>query len=266
MRPHKKEKWITLANIVNPVASFYVSDIRFGDCLRSLNELSPDVVLALEGFLPAWDMEKRHADVAPIVQWTLQQLRDLGYSVEDLALLHEVMTPEQARSACKVLGARSLAPELRRALHQAVLQAIPELPRERTWVQTSAHYRILLPSDTISPVPPHTDFGFGHRLSERNIWIPLTNVDGPSALHVLPFVASLQWMARSGQLYGVFDDMPPTQPVAMRIGEILLFTPLHIHRGFTPKPNECRVSIDIRLIPGSDHFHDMTFSPLRDVE
>lgn len=220
--------------------------------------------MALEGFLPAWDVEKRRADIASIVQWTLSQVRAMGYAAENLESLYRVMTPEQARAAAKTLGHASLAPELRQVLHRAIRQAIPELPVNRVWIQTYAHYRILLPDDDIAPVPPHSDYGFGHFLSERNVWIPLTDVEGDAALHILPFAASMAFMSQSRQLHGVFEDLPEMRPVPMQVGEVLLFTPLHIHRGRKPHPQQCRVSIDIRLVPRAHASPDMTFSPLRD--
>lgn len=219
--------------------------------------------LALSGFLPAWDIEKRRADLTPIADWALSHIRSLGHAAPSLDALHRHLDPAQALAVTQALSAASLDTELRRHVHRAVLQAVPELPAARVWIQSRAHFRILVPDDTVSPVPPHTDFGFGHTLVERNVWLSLTDAEGSSALHLLPLAESLSWMGRSGRLYGVLEGAPEIPPVPTRAGDVLLFTPLHVHRGRAPGAGRCRVSIDVRLVPRPTAMHDLTFSPLR---
>jgi hypothetical protein len=230
--------------------------------LRGPNE-SRAHPLALTGILPAWDIERRRADLTPIIAWTLDQIRRLGHPVERLDTLHHHLDTEHALAVAQALTAGSLAKELRRHVHRAVLDAIPELPAERVWAQTHAHFRILVPRDTIAPVPPHTDFGFGHSLAERNVWLSLTDAVGTSALHVLPLRPSLAWLSRTGKLRGVLDSAPEIPPVPTQSGEVLLFTPLHLHRARSPSRDLCRVSVDIRLLPRPTAMPDLTFSPLR---
>jgi len=210
-------------------------------------DLGPlDPPLSLTGYLPAWDVERRRADLAPIVAWALRKIRSMGYPADSLGSLH-----------------RHLEPEVRGHVGHAVLSAIPELPRDRFWIQTRAHFRILVPDDGVAPVPPHTDFGFGHTLDERNVWLSLTDAEGTAALHLLSLADSLSWMSRTGRLYGVLDGAPEIPPVPTRAGEVLLFTPLHVHRGRAPTAGRCRVSVDVRLVPVPAAMVDLTFSPLR---
>lgn len=219
--------------------------------------------LALTGFLPAWDVARRRADLAPIAAWALDHLRHLGHPAASLATLHHHLTPAQARAAAQALTAASLAPELRAHVHRAVLSAVPEIPAPRVWIQTHTHFRILVPHDAVAAVPPHTDHGFGHALAERNVWLSLTDAEGSAALHVLPLAASLAWLTRTGRLRGVLDDVPEIPPVPTRAGEVLLFTPLHLHRARSPAGDVCRVSIDVRLVPRPIERFDLSFSPLR---
>lgn len=219
--------------------------------------------LALAGFLPAWDIERRRADLSPIIAWTLDQIRRLGEPVESLEALHHHVDGIRARAVAQALTAASLSKELRRHVHRAVREAIPELPAEKVWIQTHTHFRILVPHDAIAPVPTHTDFGFGHALAERNVWLSLTDAEGSAALHVLPLRESLSWMARSGRLRGVLEGSPELPPVPTRVGDVLLFTPLHLHRAEPPAGDACRVSVDIRLLPRPESMRDLTFSPLR---
>lgn len=218
--------------------------------------------LSLAGFLPVWDVEKRSAPFAPIIDWTLDQLRNMGHRIERLEDLHHHLAPTDALATAHTLSNASMASTFRMAFHKALVVALDELPISRVWIQTRAHYRILLPGDTISPVPPHTDFGFGHRLIERNLWISLTDARGNAALHVHSLADSLAWMAKSGQTHGVFDSLPDPPPVPTQAGDMLLFTPLHIHRAKTPDQGQSRVSIDVRIVPCSDT-QELTYSPFR---
>ena len=112
--------------------------------------------LALTGFLPAWDLARRRADLSPITGWALAELRRRGHPVESLATVHHHLDGEQARAAASALTGASLAPELRRHVRRAVLGILPEIPADRVWIQTHTHFRILVPGDEIAPVPPHT--------------------------------------------------------------------------------------------------------------
>lgn len=218
-------------------------------------------LLALTGFLPAWDLEKRAANVEPIVEWVLARLRDFGHAVECLEDVPRRLTAQQARDASRLLTDSSLQPEIRQCVCRVVLEAIPELADRPVWLQTRAHFRILLPDDSVSPVPPHTDFGFGHALEERNLWFSLTNASGNAALHALSLKQSLQWMSRTNTLHGVLDKAPDPQPITTNAGDVLLFTPLHVHRAHRPDTDQFRMSFDMRIIPAVAAPRDLTFSP-----
>jgi hypothetical protein len=219
--------------------------------------------LALAGFLPAWDVERRPVDVAPIAAWALERIRGMGYPAAHLGELHGHMDAHQARAAAQALTAGSLERSIRLRVRRAVLSAVPELPAPRVWIQTHTHFRILVPGDTVFPVPPHTDFGFGHSLAERNVWLPLTDAEGSAALHVLPLGESLAWLSRTGRSQGVLEGAPEIPPAPARAGEALLFTPLHLHRARAPEAGRCRVSIDVRIVPRPAVVRDLSFSPLR---
>ncbi|MEZ4295585.1 MAG: phytanoyl-CoA dioxygenase family protein [Polyangiaceae bacterium] len=219
--------------------------------------------LSLTGFLPVWDVERRRADLGEIAGWALERAREMGYPAESLDTLHWHLDARQAMALTHALTRGSVEERFQRILHRAVREAVPELPQDRVWIQTIGHFRILVPGDTVAPVPPHTDVGFGHSPAERNVWLSLTDAVGDAALHVLPLGASLSWMGRTGMLYGVIEEGPEIPAVPTRAGEVLLFTPLHIHRARPPSGDRCRVSVDVRLVPEPVGAYDLTFSPLR---
>lgn len=224
----------------------------------------PHAPLALQGFLPAWDIERRRADLSSILAWTLDAIRREGVPLDHLDRLHHHLDPPAARALAQRLSAGSLAPEIRAHVRALVRRVLPEIPHARVSLQTHAHFRILLPGDHGAPVPPHTDFGFGHALGERNLWIALTDADGSAALHLLPLADSLAWIARAARLHGVLHDTPLIPPVPTRAGDVLLFTPLHLHRAHPPAGDHTRVSIDLRLLPRPHTSGDLSFSPLGD--
>ena len=219
--------------------------------------------LALAGFLPAWDIERRRADLRPLAAWVLHHLQSLGIPVDSLESAHRHLDGARSLEVARAITRASAAEEPRLLLVRAVREALPEIPPDRIWLQTHAHVRLLIPGDTRAAFPPHSDFGLGHGLSERNLWFSLTDAEGEGALHVLPLRASLAWMNRTGRVLGVLDDAPEIPPVPTRAGDVLLFTPLHLHRARPPSGPRCRVSIDVRIVPRPTVAPDLSFSPLR---
>jgi hypothetical protein len=218
--------------------------------------------LALTGFLPAWDIARRAADLEGLAAWALREIRRRGHPIADLATAHTHLDGDEARATAKALTATSLDPEARGHLHRAVRALVPEIPADRVWIQTRAHFRILVPGDGLAPFPPHTDYGFGHDLAERNLWLSLTDAEESAALHVLALRPSMEWMGRAAEIHGILHGAPEIPPVPTRRGEALLFTPLHLHRARTPPPGRTRVSVDVRLVPRMAERRDLSFSVL----
>lgn len=215
--------------------------------------------LALRGWLPVWDVERRRAELDEVIAWTLGRLHAWGVEAPSLSAI--AVPGERARSLAQELTRESLSAELRRPLHRALRAMLPELPWERVWVQTYTHFRVLVPGDTVAPVPPHSDHGFGHELDERNVWLALTDAAGSNALHLWSLGESLAWFVRSGRLVGALPEVTGLRPVEVRCGDALLFTPLHVH-GAREASGGSRVSIDLRIVPRKGVRANLSFSPL----
>lgn len=203
-------------------------------------------------------MERRQAELDEVVAWTLGRLHAWGIAAQSLSALD--VPGEQARALAQDLTRESLSPELRRPLHRALRAMLPELPWERVLIQTYAHFRVLVPGDTVAPVPPHIDHGFGHALDERNVWLALTDAAGSNALHLWSLSESLAWFVRSGQLVGALPEVSGLRPIEVCCGDALLFTPLHVH-GARMASGSARVSIDLRIVPRKGLRADLSFSP-----
>lgn len=109
--------------------------------------------------------------------WALEQIRHFGTPVEGLDALHRHFDAERVRALARRLTTAGVTVELRRRLVRAILEAIPELPIGRVSAQTQAHFRSLVPGDEVAAAPPHTDYGFGHGLAERNVILERQRVD-----------------------------------------------------------------------------------------
>lgn len=217
--------------------------------------------LALTGFLPAWDLDRRHCDVSALVEWTLQRLALEGLQTPSLKSIR--VEGQRALELATRLTKASVEAEFRHRFHAVLRKVLPELPWERVWAQTYAHFRILVPGDTRGVVRAHTDFGFAHGLDERNVWIALTDATGPSALHILPFRESMNIVSKSEPIAAIYD-VDALVPVSVECGDVVLFTPLHVH-GARPPQNAARVSIDVRITPAKASPPDLSFAPLREA-
>lgn len=204
----------------------------------------------LTGVLPAWDVERRRADVAPLVEWVRAELRGQGVAVTELDRLHEVVDADMAPRLSRHLTDASTRRAPREALHAIVRQAVPSLPWEAVAIQAIVHFRILVPGDAVSPVPLHTDFGIGHSLDERNMWIALTPARGSAALHLARLEASMasDRRRREGGRF-LIDPSTATQTEEVETGDVLLFTPLHVHGAQVVVGDRTRVSVDVRIAP-----------------
>lgn len=207
--------------------------------------------MPLKGFLPAWDFARRRVDVGPFVAWGLATLADHGVRAPSLSRLHEVVDIDGARVCSQALTVASRAPRPRALMNAMVRTALPEVPPSAIAVQACGHVRVLVPGDTRTPAATHTDAAVGHQLDERTLWFALTDAIDTAALHGTDFASSWapERARRSGDQLLFANDVVPLRPLNVDAGEVLLFTPLHIHGAKTNREAHTRVSVDIRVAP-----------------
>jgi hypothetical protein len=213
-------------------------------------------MVVLTGPLPVWDLERRHVDVDAFTTWIVETAR--AFSVDcprTLDRWHETITSEQALALSKHLTLQSRATRPRSLVHAMLRAALPELPWRDVVVQTAAHVRVLVPGDALSPAPLHTDRAIGHGLDERNVWIAMTDARASAALHAMPLASSIAAEVRRKARRGVTLDVPPhaLAPLNVVRGDVVLFTPVHVHAAHPIEPNDdvTRVSIDVRIAPAA---------------
>jgi hypothetical protein len=191
----------------------------------------------LTGILPAWDFERRRGTAGGLVAWTLEEIRRLGWDVRALERLHDLVDARTALDVAIRLGQAISQPNGKRVVESVLRVALPELPWDHVVIRTLPRFRILIPGDDKSPLPLHTDHYGGRPVDERNVWIGLTRARGTACLRVARLVDSLACKR-------IADC--PTRPLEVDAGDVVLFTPIHVH-GATTATDETRISLDLRL-------------------
>jgi hypothetical protein len=174
--------------------------------------------------------------VAPLVAWAE---RALG----DLLTVHQRLAADEARAACERLSDETMHAPVRDLIHALVARVVQSRLPGDIHVQRRANLRVVFPREPSHVVQLHADSGAGHCPTGRQLWIPLTPASGTRTLHVAPLAAS-----RSLE----FDEAAKlARPVALEVGQVLLFTPDHVHGAVLNESDVTRVSLDVRVAPPS---------------
>lgn len=95
-------------------------------------------------------------------------------------------------------------------------------------------FRVHLPNN-VAVGSYHVDSDFGHGMSEINFWLPFTDAMDTNSI----------WVESA-------PGLGDYQPVAVRYGQILLFSGVHLRHGNRPNTTgHTRVSVDFRVIQRS---------------
>jgi sporadic carbohydrate cluster protein (TIGR04323 family) len=207
-----------------------------------------------------WDAKLVDYDVEtyPFDKWILGRIQGMGYALDDLSNLHNVVPDGMAYKISKQLCADTNLPEFRRMLNKFVRKVVvPEGDLQSpVAVQRFVNVRIMLPNKPESIFPFHTGLLYGHGIASRSLWMPLTDVSAPES-----YTASMQiiGIARSRELvqYAIdhrlgVDEMTElfrkeSWPLPARAGKVCFFTQENIHGNFVNVTGKTRVSIDFRV-------------------
>lgn len=197
----------------------------------------------------------------PFAERILAEIRRLGYDVESLDSLHQVVPRDEVYVLSKDLCDATNQPEFRRLVNDFVLceiapkgDLVPPIAAQRF-----LNVRIMLPDKPQGVFPFHTGLLYGHGRGSRSLWLPLTDVTGTDDRS-----ASLQIidLKRSRELIREATDNELSIPEMTELfgrestgvkagpGKVLLFTQENIHGNFVNETGKTRVSIDFRLAEG----------------
>ena len=140
-----------------------------------------DIDAALEESLTTtWDANVYSWDNSkyPFNEWILNRIRGMGYKLDDLSYLHEVVPLNETYKVTKQLCADTNLPEFRRMLNRFVREVVVPQGKLRlpVGVQRFMNVRIMLPTTPELFFPFHTGLLYGHGIASRSIWMPFVDV------------------------------------------------------------------------------------------
>lgn len=197
----------------------------------------------------------------PFHEWIRDRINHMGWPVEDMRYLHEVIPTEQVYKVSKQLCADTNLPEFRAMVNTFIREEIA--PKgELQWpiaVQRFFNVRVMLPNKPQGIFPFHTGLLYGHGAASRSLWMPLTDVSADEDLtasmqiidveksrgmirHAIEHELSIEEMT---DYFGKESWQCKAGP-----GTIVFFTQENIHGNFVNLTGKTRVSIDFRLAEG----------------
>ena len=191
-------------------------------------------------------------------QWVLEKINSLGYNLDYLHDLHQVVPIEKSAELSRKLIKLTNLPDFRRMAYRFIKEVI--IPKgnldSEIALQRFFNIRILLPHQPQMIIPFHTGLWYGHGPGSRSIWMPLTDQtrdeDASASLQIIKLEKSRELMQISGENCLTMDEMQELfsrQSFAVKAGsgQVLFFTQEHIHGNIVNETDKTRVSIDFRL-------------------
>jgi len=224
-----------------------------------------DIDAALEQSLTTlWDAKVYSWDNSryPFNEWILGRVRGMGYDLNDLSSLHEVVPLKETFTVTKQLCADTNLPEFRRLLNRFVREVVVPQGQLRlpVGVQRFMNVRIMLPTTPELFFPFHTGLLYGHGIASRSIWLPFVDVtadeDRSRSMQILPIKKSrelIQYaidnrlsMEEMTEVFGKESFQIKAKP-----GSGCFFTQENIHGSGRPNTTgRTRVSMDFRIAEG----------------
>ena len=186
----------------------------------------------------------------------------MGYDLNDLSYLHDVVPLKETYTVTKQLCADTNLPEFRRILNRFVREVVVPQGQLRlpVGVQRFMNVRIMLPTTPELFFPFHTGLLYGHGIASRSIWLPFVDVtadeDRSRSMQILPIKKSrelIQYaidnrlsMEEMTEVFGKESFQIKAKP-----GSGCFFTQENIHGSGRPNTTgRTRVSMDFRIAEG----------------
>ncbi len=224
-----------------------------------------DIDTALERSLTTtWDAKivDYPNDRFPFNEWILNRIRGMGYKLDQLDNLHDVVPLDEVYRVTKQLCADTNLPEFRRMLNRFVREVVVPKGQLRlpVAVQRFMNVRIMLPTTPELFFPFHTGLLYGHGIASRSIWMPFVDVtrdeDRSRSMQIIPIRRSRELikyaidqrlaMEEMTELFGAESMQIKAGP-----GSCCFFSQEHIHGSGRPNTTgKTRVSMDFRISEG----------------
>jgi sporadic carbohydrate cluster protein (TIGR04323 family) len=198
----------------------------------------------------------------PFNHWVLNRIRGMGYDLDDLQNLHNVVPLEEVYKVTKQLCADTNLPEFRRLLNRFVREVVVPKGGLRlpVAVQRFMNVRIMLPTTPELFFPFHTGLLYGHGIASRSIWMPFVDVsadeDRSASMQILSIEKSRELikyaidkrlsLEQMTEVFGAESHQIKAGP-----GSCCFFTQENIHGSGKPNTTgKTRVSMDFRISEG----------------
>jgi len=196
----------------------------------------------------------------PFNEWFLKRVKDLGYPIKELKLLHEAVPKEEVYKVGKQLCSDTSQPAFRRMVNKFVRDVV--VPKGGLTppiaVQRFMNVRIMLPHAPESIFPFHTGLLYGHGIASRSLWMPFTDVtadeDRSASMQILGIKQSRELVKYAIENRLSIEEMSEVWgkecwQIKAGPGSLCFFTQENIH-GSGSMPNrtgKTRVSMDFRV-------------------
>jgi sporadic carbohydrate cluster protein (TIGR04323 family) len=186
----------------------------------------------------------------------------MGYPLEDLQNLHNVVPLDEVYKVTKQLCADTNLPEFRRLLNRFVRDVVVPKGGLRlpVAVQRFMNVRIMLPTTPELFFPFHTGLLYGHGIASRSIWMPFVDVtadeDRSASMQILSIERSRELIRYAIDKRLSMDQMTEvfgaeSRQIKAGPGSCCFFTQENIHGSGRPNTTgKTRVSMDFRISEG----------------
>ena len=192
----------------------------------------------------------------------------MGYKLNDLSYLHEIVPLNEVYTVTKQLCADTNLPEFRRMLNRFVREVVVPQGKLRlpVGVQQFMNVRIMLPTTPELFFPFHTGLLYGHGIASRSMWLPFVDVtadeDRSRSMQILPIKKSRELIQYAIDKRLSMEEMTEvfgkeSFQIKAKPGSGCFFTQENIHGSGRPNvTGRTRVSMDFRIAEGiyGDYF------------
>ncbi len=201
-------------------------------------------------------------DEFPFDQWILNRIRGMGYPLNELQNLHNVIPLDEVYKVTKQLCADTNLPEFRRLLNRFVREVVVPKGGLRlpVAVQRFMNVRIMLPTTPELFFPFHTGLLYGHGIASRSIWMPFVDVtadeDRSASMQILSIERSRELIKYAIDSRLSMEEMTEvfgaeSRQIKAGPGSCCFFTQENIHGSGRPNTTgKTRVSMDFRISEG----------------
>jgi len=172
-----------------------------------------------------------------------------------LERLHEYIAPEEKPKLLNEVYSLFRNRDFQESYDALCTEFIEKFNNVTTRYQSIPSIRIQLPGDI--SVDFHADMFYGHGENIINYWMPITKVFGSNSMHIISEKDSKSLIESAKGTKQSIEDLNKkcirlSKPLSLDYGEVYKFHSTILHGTLPNKTDRTRVSIDFRMVEGSN--------------